>query len=77
VKTRWEVESAYLPGEERPIGIPLEGAPTEVPEEGTKLLLRLYYRSASGARYRTFHQLEVGPRQSVTRLDFRQEVERS
>jgi hypothetical protein len=68
----WKVESILLPGEEpKLVGISL--GDNDPPEpEGSELILRLLYRSATGIRYATSHRLEIASQLLAIRLDFKQ-----
>lgn len=69
VSGSWSVESAFTAGEERSFGIGM--GDVAYPVEGERLLLRLYYRSASATRYETSHHIRVGRQARATRLDFK------
>lgn len=62
----WTTDSILKEGDSIDVGIPV----THPADEGASLRLRLYYRSASGARYQTIHELEVIAQNHVARRTF-------
>lgn len=71
VEVDWKVESIFVPDSgPKPWAVELAGEP---PHGGSKLALKLLYRSATGVRYETSHDVEVreGPQRAI-RLNFRQ-----
>jgi hypothetical protein len=66
----WRVEMFLPPDEPAQLIIAGTWAENEPPEERDELILRLFYRSASGVRYETAHRLRVEQQHGATRLDF-------
>ena len=73
LKAGWNVDRPVLPEEEElNIGIPLEvDAGTE---EFSPFVLKIFYRSASGQRYVTIHEMEQIRNMGVRRLKFRRQA---
>jgi len=71
VKENWEVDWLIKAGAEVDgWKIPLRHDP---PSHGGLLTLKVYYRSASGNRYQTLHQIRVGKQPHAHRLSFKRE----
>lgn len=71
VKQDWEVDFLIrAEDEDQSVGIPLKEEP---PAKSSDLTLRIFYRSASGNRYATVHQIRVGKPPRAHRLKFRRE----
>jgi hypothetical protein len=72
VKEDWEVDWLIKAGDESPLttGVPLR---KDFPDPGSSLTLKVYYRSASGNRYVTLHQIRVRKPPHAHRLNFRRE----
>jgi hypothetical protein len=69
VKKDWEVDWLIKANQDAvTVGIPLKGEP---PDQASLLTLHIYYRSASGVRYVTTHQIRVGKQQRAHRLTFK------